>query len=638
MSNCGEVLTPVLFNVTPKNGCEGHRNYVFRYTDCEGNIADWTYIYLVEYLDFAIPPSETMDVECPLNASQPVPPVVYDNCGKLLTPVGPVITSQLGDGGCEGIRTYAWTYADCEGNTHTWSKTFNFLYTADFYVYPDVTDYVGCLDYAQPPVPPTIYDICGNEIVATGPTVYEEISASGCSGIRTYTYIYTDCGGHSHPWSFTFYINDDQPPVGVCPGTDVGTAGGGVSVDVTNLNCIEDVPCPDTYDFHQKVVELLAAGGFYDLCSGHDLVVTLDSWSALWDCSDPDGDGTFTFGRTFYFRIADQCGNEFPDLCAVTYSGACQPLNTFTQLAWGLQSEDPYDSGINLQLIQTLLNNFGPLVVGGPNNSLTLTQAQCVADLLPGIGYPSELAACQQVNCVGCNPVGPGGMKNTLATNAIAFLLNIRYNVQYNGLSMQDIRNQGLGCIQLDPNIVKCNNGTCMLRVFDGQGNEHLYPYTLGGLIDLVNYYLGGNLNLSGGASGVYATALDNALTSVNSNWGGQPSQPACDPNPGAAGIEVANKALPTGKTTNGKTVEFSLAPNPASSEVTFKLAELTESQSVTFEIYNSIGQLLLRKDFGKVRYINERIDLDGLSNGLYIVSVKAGTERFEQKLVINND
>ncbi|MBK9018374.1 MAG: hypothetical protein IPM82_32420 [Saprospiraceae bacterium] len=119
---------------------------------------------------------------------------------------------------------------------------------------------------------------------------------------------------------------------------------------------------------------------------------------------------------------------------------AAQHLHT---VGLGLQSEDPYDSGINLQLIQTLLNNFGPLVVGGPNNSLTLTQAQCVADLLPGIGYPSELAACQQMNCVGCNPAGPDGMKNTLATNAIAFLLNIRYNVQYNGLNMQEIRNQG---------------------------------------------------------------------------------------------------------------------------------------------------------------------------------------------------
>ncbi len=638
-SNCGEVLTPVLTNVSPKVGCEGQRVYTFTFTDCAGHSHQWNYIYNVKYLDFSVPPSESVNVECPLNVSQPVPPVVYDNCGKLLNAIGPVITSQPGDGGCEGIRTYTWTYNDCTGKTHTWSKTFNFLYTADFYVYPDVTDYVGCLDYAQPPIPPTIYDNCGQEIVATGPVVYEEINSSGCSGIRTYTYVYKDCGGHSHPWSFIYYINDDQPPVGICPGGGSGTVSG-PSVDVTNLNCIDEVPCPETYDFTQKVKELLAAGGFYDLCSGKDLVVTLDSWSALWNCEDPDGDGNYTFGRTFYFRIADQCGNEFPELCSVTYAGACQPLNTFSQTAWGMQSEDPYDSGINLQVIQTLLNNYGPLTVGGGTNSLTLTDAQCLANLLPGIGGPGQLSGCNQTNCTGCNPTGAGGMglKNSLATNAIAFMMNMRYNVEFNGLTMQGIRSQGLGCMQIDPNIVTCVNGPCMLHIFDQQGVEHLYPYTLGGLIDLVNKYLGGNFNLSIGQSGVYATALYNALETVNGNWGGQPSQPNCNPNPGASGIEVTDKALPTGKPNLGATIEFSLAPNPAGREVTFKLAELADDQAVTLEIYNNLGQRVLRNEYGKVRYLNERIDLKDLGNGLYIVSVKVGNERHEQKLVISKN
>lgn len=633
---CGQAITPVLINVTPKVGCEGHRVYTWRYTDCAGNSKEWSFTYTVEYLDFTVPASENVSVECPLNAEQPTPPVVFDNCGKLLNAIGPVITSQPNDGGCEGIRTYTWTYKDCEGNTHTWSKTFNFLYSADFYVYPDVTDYVACLDYAQPPVPPTIYDFCGQEIIATGPTIYEEISQAGCSGIRTYTYVYTDCGGHSHPWSFTYYANDEQPPVGICPGGGGGTISGN-SVDVTNLECIDQVPCPTSYDFTSKIQQLILAGGFYDLCSGKNLVVTLDSWSALWDCADPEGDGTFTFGRTFYFRIADQCGNEFPELCSVTYSGACQPLNTFSQTGWGLQSEDPNESGINLQMIQSLLNNYGPLTIGGPNNSLILTQAQCVADLLPGIGFPSVLGACQQTNCLGCNPTGPGGMKNTLAANAIAFLLNMRFNVEYNGLSMQSIRSQSLGCLSIDPSLKKCQNGTCQLRVFDKNGVEHLYPYNLGGLIDLVNFYLGGNLLLSPGQSGVYATALDNALTTVNGNWSGQPAQPNCDPNPGATGSVVVDKALPTGKV-NSDVVEFSLSPNPTSREVTVTLTELSEPTTVTLDIYNNIGQLMLHKSFGEVRFVNERIQLDGMSSGLYIVSLKAGAERFERKLVVSKD
>jgi hypothetical protein len=58
----------------------------------------------------------------------------------------------------------------------------------------------------------------------------------------------------------------------------------------------------------------------------------------------------------------------------------------------------------------------------------------------------------------------------------------------------------------------------------------------------------------------------------------------------------------------------------------------------VSFEIYNYMGQRLLRKEFGKVAYVNERVDLSGISAGLYIVSVKAGVQRFERKLVVNKD
>ncbi|MBK9016255.1 MAG: T9SS type A sorting domain-containing protein [Saprospiraceae bacterium] len=71
---------------------------------------------------------------------------------------------------------------------------------------------------------------------------------------------------------------------------------------------------------------------------------------------------------------------------------------------------------------------------------------------------------------------------------------------------------------------------------------------------------------------------------------------------------------------------------------MTFKLAEMAESQEVTFEIYNQLGQRVLRQGFGKVAYVNERIDLSGIGSGLYIVSVRAGGERFEQKLVVGRE
>lgn len=45
-----------------------------------------------------------------------------------------------------------------------------------------------------------------------------------------------------------------------------------------------------------------------------------------------------------------------------------------------------------------------------------------------------------------------------------------------------------------------------------------------------------------------------------------------------------------------------------------------------------------VRRDFGKVTYVNENIELSGIGNGLYVVSIKVGNERYEQKLVISKD
>jgi len=629
VSNCGEVLTPVLFNVTPKNGCEGQRNYVFRYTDCEGNTADWTFIYTVENLDFSIPASQTVSVECPLNALQPTPPTVHDNCGKLLNPIGPVISSTEGTGGCEASRTYAWTYADCEGNSHVWSKTYLFQYTDDFFTYPDQVDYVGCLLYAQPPVPPTIYDNCAQEIAVTGPFLVEDINEDGCSGMRTYTFIYTDCGGHTHPWNFTYYANDKEPPVGNCPDGTVK------SVDELDLSCIQEVPCPDDYDFGPKIKELLEAGNFYDLCSGDDLVVKLDSWTALWECSDTDNDGVYTFGRTFYFSIADQCGNEFPDLCSVTYSGVCQPITTFTQNTWGLQSTASGSEGITLNVIQHLLNTYGPLTVGGGNRSLTLTQAQCIANMLPGVGGPAVLANCHQTNCSGCNPVTASGIKNILAANAIALNLSIRYSMEYNDATLSGILGQSLECITLNQSIVFCPaGGNCVLRVFDATGNPHIYPYTIGGLLDLTNYYLGGNLSLNVGNSLVYATALNQALEAVTANWLENAQVVACSTNADVASPDIADRAIkPTDKLEQA--INFQLAPNPASTEFVFKLDGIVEAAAVSMDIYSSFGQLMLHKEFGKVDKVNESVDVANIGSGLYIISVKVAGQRFEQKLLI---
>ncbi len=638
-SHCGEPLTPVLVNVTPKPGCEGNRNYTFRYTDCEGNTADWVFIYKVEYQDFTVPASEVVSVECPLNIEVPTPPVVKDNCGKLLTPTGPDIVSQPNAHGCEGSRSFTWTYKDCEGNTHTWGKTFNILYSADFDVYPDGEDFATCVLYAQPPIPPTIYDFCGQVIKVTGPTVTESLSADGCTGWRKFSYVYKDCGGHSHPWTYTYQINDNQGPLGTCPSSS-NAAGEPVAINVSNIACIEDVPCPTDYDFSAKVEELLVAGNYFDVCSGDDIIITLDSWTNLWQCSDGDGNGINTFGRTFYFRIADPCGNEYPSLCEVTYSGNCLPLETFPQNAWGVSGGSPGNAvsaaTTDIDVIQALLNN-GPVVVGGGNRSLTISNAQCVIDLLPGLGGPTMLANCHQTNCMGgCNPAGPGGMKNSLAANAIALTLNLRFNAQYKGLNMNDINNQGLGCLDIHECIYFCTaNGDCKLRMFDAAGNAHVYPYTIGGLLEMTNFFLGKNLNLTTGQTTLYATALNASLEKVNAYWDNGQTSTACNPGAGVNHDEVVERATLQEEFSLANQLEISLTPNPAGNTVTLSIAELKDAQKVTLSLYNQLGQLLVKQDYGKVTQLNERIDLTGISGGLHFVRINVGGQHFEQKLVV---
>ncbi len=639
-SNCGEVLTPVITS-TAKNACEGDRIYYFTYTDCEGNTAIWQFRYTVEYLDFSVPASEVVSVECPLNATLPTPPVVFDNCGRLLNPSGPVTTTLPNAFGCDGSRSYAWTYTDCEGNTHIWSKRYNFLYSGDFFAPANQVDQVSCLAYAVAPFPPVLFDFCGQEIQIIGPTMTQNIVNNGCSGTRTYSYTYRDCGGHTKPWTYTYIIEDNQPPVGTCP-----SGNSPVSVDVTNLACIEDVPCPDDYNFNGKIQELIAAGNYYDVCYGSQIFVTLVDDSGLWECSDPDGDGDFTFGRTFYFQITDRCGNAHPSLCEVTYSGACQPLETFSMAEWGIEGGAPGNTissaTTDLSVITTLLGS-GPVAIGGANRSITVNDAQCMMNLLPGTGGPAILSNCQQVNCTGgCNPLGIGGLKNALAANALALELNIRYNTQYNGLTRTNIRNQHLGCIDLHPCIVYCDaTGNCRVHFFDAAGNELAGAYTIGGLQDLVNIYLNAGSAMTIGQKVIYGTALNESLLALNDYFNSQAANACDNAAPDFSNIDKLFNEYNL-DFANGTSIEeepnFEIAPNPASNDVNVRLTGLTESAEVSLEVFNALGQKVIHRKLGAVDFVNEQLDIRSLGNGIYFVQVNAGETRFEEKLIIARD
>ncbi len=125
VDNCGNVLSPAAPVIGPAITCEGTRTYTYVYTDCEGNTQDWVYTYTVEREPFANPIDGGSTVNCPLSTNTiPTPPVVVDNCGQTLTPMGPVSSPIPG---CGGTRTHTWTYVDCAGNTQDYVYTYTVI-------------------------------------------------------------------------------------------------------------------------------------------------------------------------------------------------------------------------------------------------------------------------------------------------------------------------------------------------------------------------------------------------------------------------------------------------------------------------------------------------------------------------------
>jgi hypothetical protein len=168
---------------TPNPLCEGTRVYTYSYEDCGGGISLWHFTYTIEREPFQDPMDGGMIVDCPDDTDMPPAlPTVMDDCNGVLLPVGPPDVSPKPL--CQGLRTYTYTYEDCEGNTQDWVFTYNVIYQP----FPNPTDdgmTVDCPDDTDtPPSLPTVMDNCGNTL---SPTMGSPIVSPKptCQGMRT---------------------------------------------------------------------------------------------------------------------------------------------------------------------------------------------------------------------------------------------------------------------------------------------------------------------------------------------------------------------------------------------------------------------------------------------------------------------
>jgi nitrous oxidase accessory protein NosD len=290
---CGNSITPSgpAIGGTYVN-CEGTRTFTWTYADCEGNTHDWVYTYTIEVEDFTMPADDGSTVACIALATQPTPPAVNDYCGNSITPSGPAIGGSYVN--CEGTRTFTWTYADCEGNTHDWVYTYT-IEVEDFVMPPNDGSTVACLALAAQPTPPVVNNYCGFPITPTGPTITG--SYAGCEGTRIYTWNYADCEGNNHDWVYTYIIEVEDFTMPANNGSTIQCAASAVVPTPPAVNDYCGNPITPTGPF---------TGGTYAGCEG--------TITYTWNYADCEGNNhdwiyTYTVDRT---TIPSEIGGPVP--------------------------------------------------------------------------------------------------------------------------------------------------------------------------------------------------------------------------------------------------------------------------------------------------------------------------------------
>ncbi len=221
LSVCG---TPIAFDsisVTHSDAACGDSIFNYSY-EVNGESYTWQYIVTFDPGEFSMPADSVRHVDCPSAIADPVAaglmPTVTDVCGNVLTAVA---VSADPTPACDDTVVYTYNYNDCAGHSHEWHFTY-IVETPDFTIaQADGSSIVACAAEAIgageagcPFTLPTVTSACldvltpVDTILGTMPT---------CSGNMTYTYLYRDCAGHEHSWTYTYIVRDTVTPTLTAP-------------------------------------------------------------------------------------------------------------------------------------------------------------------------------------------------------------------------------------------------------------------------------------------------------------------------------------------------------------------------------------------------------------------------------------
>jgi hypothetical protein len=323
------------------------------------------------------------------------------------------------------------------GCGNTWNKTYEFRAKDECGNITKTTATFAVVDHTPPslvcPSNDNLMLSCIEDVPLADPSA---ISASDCSGVTVahqstwtngtgcpgwmmtvaYRYAATDACGNVALCERAFYVEETEMPTLICPDT--------IAVD-----CVSDIPGPaQLFAYVKTHLASDCAGGFTSIQIIHD--------------SGQPQSGAIH--RTYSITAKNRCG-EITSGCSITFkaSGNCNQLCTASQASWG----DPNGTIGNMSTadaLQVLLDEYGPVTVGGGNHTVSAADAACVQEMLFGSGncmfLPSGQFSCP-LPAVLANP--DGSLNNQLAANTMALQLNIWYNLEFNNrdLGIQDLHN-----------------------------------------------------------------------------------------------------------------------------------------------------------------------------------------------------
>ena len=209
---CGRTLTPVLVGSvsTPSSiTCNGTVVWTYRYTACDGTIADWTHTYTVTMAGGLTPPANTTaTVACPANATDPGAPAnITDACGRTLTPVLVGSVSTPSSITCNGTVVWTYRYTACDGTTADWTHTYTVTMAGGLTPPANTTATVTCpANATDPGAPANITDACGRSLTPVLIGSVSTPSSITCNGTVVWTYRYTACDGTTADWTHTYTV------------------------------------------------------------------------------------------------------------------------------------------------------------------------------------------------------------------------------------------------------------------------------------------------------------------------------------------------------------------------------------------------------------------------------------------------